>query len=102
MREQRRRMTDQQSELQMSLHTPGGLVGMAHRGGRGMRQGYMFKRETSSFKSWSWRFFELQNGRLTAVNRDKPEQPAEVVVDDLRICTTRKFSSELVYFLHEF
>ncbi|XP_052612546.1 arf-GAP with coiled-coil, ANK repeat and PH domain-containing protein 1 isoform X4 [Peromyscus californicus insignis] len=56
---------------------PGGLV----------MEGHLFKRASNAFKTWSRRWFTIQNNQL--VYQKKYKDPVTVVVDDLRLCTVK-------------
>ncbi|XP_072497326.1 arf-GAP with coiled-coil, ANK repeat and PH domain-containing protein 1 isoform X2 [Notamacropus eugenii] len=56
---------------------PGGLV----------MEGHLFKRASNAFKTWSRRWFTIQNNQL--VYQKKYKDPMTVVVDDLRLCTVK-------------
>ncbi|XP_051851800.1 arf-GAP with coiled-coil, ANK repeat and PH domain-containing protein 1 isoform X2 [Antechinus flavipes] len=56
---------------------PGGLV----------MEGHLFKRASNAFKTWSRRWFTIQNNQLVYQKRYK--DPMTVVVDDLRLCTVK-------------
>eukprot|EP00049_Salpingoeca_infusionum_P026334 m.25131 g.25131 ORF g.25131 m.25131 type:complete len:697 (-) comp8680_c0_seq2:5873-7963(-) len=70
-----------------------------------VRTGYLFKRSSSTFKTWQWRFFSLDQaaGKLMYTHRDQMDW--KPFVDDLRLCsvkvarteiTDRRFCFELV------
>ncbi|XP_072314604.1 arf-GAP with coiled-coil, ANK repeat and PH domain-containing protein 1 [Eucyclogobius newberryi] len=54
-------------------------------------EGYLYKRASNAFKTWSRRWFSIQKNQLVYQKKFK-EQPT-VVVEDLRLCTV-KYSSE--------
>uniref|UniRef100_A0A3B3BXR7 Arf-GAP with coiled-coil, ANK repeat and PH domain-containing protein n=2 Tax=Oryzias melastigma TaxID=30732 RepID=A0A3B3BXR7_ORYME len=54
-------------------------------------EGYLYKRASNAFKTWSRRWFSIQKNQLVYQKKFK-EQPT-VVVEDLRLCTV-KTSSE--------
>ncbi|XP_078011754.1 arf-GAP with coiled-coil, ANK repeat and PH domain-containing protein 1 isoform X3 [Phascolarctos cinereus] len=56
---------------------PGGLV----------MEGHLFKRASNAFKTWSRRWFTIQNNQL--VYQKKYKDPMTVVVEDLRLCTVK-------------
>ncbi|XP_062850340.1 arf-GAP with coiled-coil, ANK repeat and PH domain-containing protein 1 isoform X2 [Trichomycterus rosablanca] len=50
-------------------------------------EGYLYKRASNAFKTWSRRWFSIQNNQLVYQKKFK-EQPT-VVVEDLRLCTVK-------------
>ncbi|XP_021032133.1 arf-GAP with coiled-coil, ANK repeat and PH domain-containing protein 1 isoform X1 [Mus caroli] len=50
-------------------------------------EGHLFKRASNAFKTWSRRWFTIQNNQL--VYQKKYKDPVTVVVDDLRLCTVK-------------
>ncbi|XP_019713851.1 arf-GAP with coiled-coil, ANK repeat and PH domain-containing protein 1 [Hippocampus comes] len=50
-------------------------------------EGYLYKRASNAFKTWSRRWFSIQNNQLVYQKKLK-EQPT-VVVEDLRLCTVK-------------
>nr|XP_057923921.1 arf-GAP with coiled-coil, ANK repeat and PH domain-containing protein 1 isoform X2 [Doryrhamphus excisus] len=50
-------------------------------------EGYLYKRASNAFKTWSRRWFSIQKNQLVYQKKFK-EQPT-VVVDDLRLCTVK-------------
>lgn len=51
-------------------------------------EGYLFKRSSGAFKSWSRRWFVLRHNQLCYQSESKAEELV-VVVEDLRICTIK-------------
>ncbi|XP_062994714.1 arf-GAP with coiled-coil, ANK repeat and PH domain-containing protein 1 [Elgaria multicarinata webbii] len=56
---------------------PGGVV----------MEGYLFKRASNAFKTWSRRWFSIQSNQL--VYQKKAKDAVTVVVEDLRLCTVK-------------
>uniref|UniRef100_A0A672K2L5 Arf-GAP with coiled-coil, ANK repeat and PH domain-containing protein n=1 Tax=Sinocyclocheilus grahami TaxID=75366 RepID=A0A672K2L5_SINGR len=54
-------------------------------------EGYLYKRASNAFKTWSRRWFSIQKNQL--VYQKKHNEQITVVVEDLRLCTV-KLSSE--------
>ncbi|XP_069501713.1 arf-GAP with coiled-coil, ANK repeat and PH domain-containing protein 1 isoform X2 [Ambystoma mexicanum] len=50
-------------------------------------EGYLFKRASNAFKTWSRRWFSIQNNQL--VYQKKLKDNLTVVVEDLRLCTVK-------------
>uniref|UniRef100_W5N704 Arf-GAP with coiled-coil, ANK repeat and PH domain-containing protein n=1 Tax=Lepisosteus oculatus TaxID=7918 RepID=W5N704_LEPOC len=50
-------------------------------------EGYLYKRASNAFKTWSRRWFSIQNNQL--VYQKKLKDPVTVVVEDLRLCTVK-------------
>ncbi|XP_055450312.1 arf-GAP with coiled-coil, ANK repeat and PH domain-containing protein 1 isoform X2 [Psammomys obesus] len=50
-------------------------------------EGHLFKRASNAFKTWSRRWFSIQNNQL--VYQKKYKDPVTVLVDDLRLCTVK-------------
>ncbi|XP_066578573.1 arf-GAP with coiled-coil, ANK repeat and PH domain-containing protein 1 [Amia ocellicauda] len=50
-------------------------------------EGYLYKRASNAFKTWSRRWFSIQNNQLVYQKRLK--DPLTVVVEDLRLCTVK-------------
>uniref|UniRef100_H2LQU0 Arf-GAP with coiled-coil, ANK repeat and PH domain-containing protein n=1 Tax=Oryzias latipes TaxID=8090 RepID=H2LQU0_ORYLA len=62
-------------------------------------EGYLYKRASNAFKTWSRRWFSIQKNQLVYQKKFK-EQPT-VVVEDLRLCTVKTSSeNERRFFLH--
>ncbi|XP_036002303.1 arf-GAP with coiled-coil, ANK repeat and PH domain-containing protein 1 [Fundulus heteroclitus] len=53
-------------------------------------EGYLYKRASNAFKTWSRRWFSIQKNQLVYQKKFK-EQPT-VVVEDLRLCTVKPSS----------
>jgi hypothetical protein len=47
------------------------LLNTAHTMSRLVKEGYLYKRATNTFKTWTRRFFLLQGGQLLYIQRDK-------------------------------
>ncbi|XP_062840601.1 arf-GAP with coiled-coil, ANK repeat and PH domain-containing protein 1 [Anolis carolinensis] len=56
---------------------PGGVV----------MEGYLYKRASNAFKTWSRRWFSIQSNQL--VYQKKAKDAVTVVVEDLRLCTVK-------------
>ncbi|XP_029436602.1 arf-GAP with coiled-coil, ANK repeat and PH domain-containing protein 1 [Rhinatrema bivittatum] len=50
-------------------------------------EGYLYKRASNAFKTWSRRWFSIQNNQL--VYQKKLKDTLTVVVEDLRLCTVK-------------
>ncbi|KAG7248013.1 hypothetical protein CRUP_011399 [Coryphaenoides rupestris] len=50
-------------------------------------EGYLYKRASNAFKTWSRRWFSIQKNQLVYQKKFK-DQPT-VVVEDLRLCTVK-------------
>ncbi|XP_043359583.1 arf-GAP with coiled-coil, ANK repeat and PH domain-containing protein 1 isoform X2 [Dermochelys coriacea] len=50
-------------------------------------EGYLYKRASNAFKTWSRRWFSIQSNQLVYQKRAK--DPLTVVVEDLRLCTVK-------------
>ncbi|XP_030636040.1 arf-GAP with coiled-coil, ANK repeat and PH domain-containing protein 1 [Chanos chanos] len=55
-------------------------------------EGYLYKRASNAFKTWSRRWFSIQKNQLVYQKKFK-EQPT-VVVEDLRLCTVKPCSEQ--------
>ncbi|XP_030194698.1 arf-GAP with coiled-coil, ANK repeat and PH domain-containing protein 1 [Gadus morhua] len=55
-------------------------------------EGYLYKRASNAFKTWSRRWFSIQKNQLVYQKKFK-DQPT-VVVEDLRLCTVKPSSDE--------
>ncbi|KAL0970296.1 hypothetical protein UPYG_G00240000 [Umbra pygmaea] len=53
-------------------------------------EGYLYKRASNAFKTWSRRWFSIQKNQL--VYQKKFKDPPTVVMEDLRLCTVKIFS----------
>uniref|UniRef100_A0A670YXV1 Arf-GAP with coiled-coil, ANK repeat and PH domain-containing protein n=1 Tax=Pseudonaja textilis TaxID=8673 RepID=A0A670YXV1_PSETE len=51
-------------------------------------EGYLYKRASNAFKTWSRRWFSIQNNQL--VYQKKAKDVVTVVVEDLRLCTVKR------------
>ncbi|XP_026548780.1 arf-GAP with coiled-coil, ANK repeat and PH domain-containing protein 1-like, partial [Notechis scutatus] len=51
-------------------------------------EGYLYKRASNAFKTWSRRWFSIQNSQL--VYQKKAKDVVTVVVEDLRLCTVKR------------
>ncbi|XP_060111919.1 arf-GAP with coiled-coil, ANK repeat and PH domain-containing protein 1 [Heteronotia binoei] len=80
--EQRHTVIKQKDLLQddavPELRTEPGLVVM---------EGYLYKRASNAFKTWSRRWFSIQSNQL--VYQKKAKDTLTVVVEDLRLCTVK-------------
>ncbi|XP_078526968.1 arf-GAP with coiled-coil, ANK repeat and PH domain-containing protein 1 [Lissotriton helveticus] len=63
--------------LEFRADAPNGIV----------MEGYLFKRASNAFKTWSRRWFSIQNNQL--VYQKKLKDSLTVVVEDLRLCTVK-------------
>ncbi|XP_071656244.1 arf-GAP with coiled-coil, ANK repeat and PH domain-containing protein 1 isoform X2 [Patagioenas fasciata] len=50
-------------------------------------EGYLYKRGSNAFRTWSRRWFSIQNNQLVYVKR--AQDPPRVLIPDLRLCTVR-------------
>ncbi|XP_057276223.1 arf-GAP with coiled-coil, ANK repeat and PH domain-containing protein 1-like, partial [Pezoporus wallicus] len=50
-------------------------------------QGYLYKRARNAFRTWSRRWFSIQNNQLVYIKRAR--DPPTVLMEDLRLCTVR-------------
>ncbi|XP_053908705.1 arf-GAP with coiled-coil, ANK repeat and PH domain-containing protein 1 isoform X2 [Cuculus canorus] len=50
-------------------------------------EGYLYKRASNAFRTWSRRWFSIQSNQLVYVKRAR--DPPTVVVEDLRLCTVK-------------
>ncbi|XP_070810626.1 arf-GAP with coiled-coil, ANK repeat and PH domain-containing protein 1 [Pituophis catenifer annectens] len=55
--------------------------------GQVVTEGYLYKRASNAFKTWSRRWFSIQNNQL--VYQKKAKDVVTVVVEDLRLCTVK-------------
>ncbi|KAK9398352.1 arf-GAP with coiled-coil ANK repeat and PH domain-containing protein 1 [Crotalus adamanteus] len=55
--------------------------------GQVVMEGYLYKRASNAFKTWSRRWFSIQNSQL--VYQKKAKDGLTVVVEDLRLCTVK-------------
>ncbi|XP_044273163.1 arf-GAP with coiled-coil, ANK repeat and PH domain-containing protein 1 [Varanus komodoensis] len=55
--------------------------------GRAVMEGYLFKRASNAFKTWSRRWFSIQSNQL--VYQKKAKVAVTVVMEDLRLCTVK-------------
>ncbi|KAF3837091.1 hypothetical protein F7725_004555 [Dissostichus mawsoni] len=62
-------------------------------------EGYLYKRASNAFKTWSRRWFSIQKNQLVYQKKFK-EQPT-VVVEDLRLCTVKPSADNERRFLFE-
>ncbi|XP_043932967.1 arf-GAP with coiled-coil, ANK repeat and PH domain-containing protein 1 [Protopterus annectens] len=65
------------SIMECKMDAPSGIV----------MEGYLFKRASNAFKTWSRRWFSIQNNQL--VYQKKIKDNVTVVVEDLRLCTVK-------------
>nr|XP_033780994.1 arf-GAP with coiled-coil, ANK repeat and PH domain-containing protein 1 [Geotrypetes seraphini] len=65
------------STVEFKADAPSGVV----------MEGYLYKRASNAFKTWSRRWFSIQNNQL--VYQKKLKDTLTVVVDDLRLCTVK-------------
>ncbi|XP_069738731.1 arf-GAP with coiled-coil, ANK repeat and PH domain-containing protein 1 [Phaenicophaeus curvirostris] len=49
--------------------------------------GYLYKRGSNAFRTWSRRWFSIQSNQLVYVKRAR--DPPKIVMEDLRLCTVR-------------
>ncbi|XP_070623443.1 arf-GAP with coiled-coil, ANK repeat and PH domain-containing protein 1 [Erythrolamprus reginae] len=57
--------------------------------GQVVTEGYLYKRASNAFKTWSRRWFSIQNNQL--VYQKKAKDVVTVVVEDLRLCTVKPY-----------
>ncbi|XP_068785605.1 arf-GAP with coiled-coil, ANK repeat and PH domain-containing protein 1 isoform X2 [Struthio camelus] len=81
--EQRHAMLIQQD---LSQETVAGAAREAPPGAPPM-EGYLYKRASNAFRTWSRRWFSIQSNQLVYIKRAR--DPPTVVVDDLRLCTVK-------------
>uniref|UniRef100_A0A672RUH9 Arf-GAP with coiled-coil, ANK repeat and PH domain-containing protein n=1 Tax=Sinocyclocheilus grahami TaxID=75366 RepID=A0A672RUH9_SINGR len=55
-------------------------------------EGYLYKRASNAFKTWSRRWFSIQKNQL--VYQKKHNEQITVVVEDLRLCTVKPYSEQ--------
>ncbi|KAJ6654959.1 hypothetical protein lerEdw1_006430 [Lerista edwardsae] len=55
--------------------------------GGAVMEGYLYKRASNAFKTWSRRWFSIQSNQL--VYQKKAKDAVTVVVEDLRLCTVK-------------
>ncbi|XP_043087925.1 arf-GAP with coiled-coil, ANK repeat and PH domain-containing protein 2-like [Puntigrus tetrazona] len=55
-------------------------------------EGYLYKRASNAFKTWSRRWFSIQKNQL--VYQKKHNEQITVVVEDLRLCTVKPCSEQ--------
>lgn len=65
------------SIMECKMDAPSGIV----------MEGYLFKRASNAFKTWSRRWFSIQKNQL--VYQKKVKDNVTVVVEDLRLCTVK-------------
>ncbi|XP_069655853.1 arf-GAP with coiled-coil, ANK repeat and PH domain-containing protein 1 isoform X2 [Haliaeetus albicilla] len=70
----------------LSQETVGGATGEAGPGAPPM-EGYLYKRASNAFRTWSRRWFTIQSNQLVYLKRAR--DPPTVVVEDLRLCTVK-------------
>ncbi|XP_072704798.1 arf-GAP with coiled-coil, ANK repeat and PH domain-containing protein 1 [Ciconia boyciana] len=78
----------------LSQETVGGAMGEAGPGAP--MEGYLYKRASNAFRTWSRRWFFIQSNQLLYLKRARvsgfggaPPDPPTVVVEDLRLCTVK-------------
>ncbi|XP_075919548.1 arf-GAP with coiled-coil, ANK repeat and PH domain-containing protein 3-like [Petromyzon marinus] len=76
-------------ELSFDVEAPSGLV----------MEGYLFKRASNAFKSWSRRWFAIQNNQL--VYQKKYTDVPTAVIEDLRLCSVKPSDDEQRRFCFE-
>eukprot|EP00040_Diaphanoeca_grandis_P020951 m.111445 g.111445 ORF g.111445 m.111445 type:complete len:679 (+) comp28122_c0_seq2:168-2204(+) len=55
-----------------------------------IKAGFLFRRESNTFRSWTRLFFRLKNGSMVqTLLKSKGENKEEVVIEDLRLCTPK-------------
>uniref|UniRef100_A0A8V5GL25 Arf-GAP with coiled-coil, ANK repeat and PH domain-containing protein n=1 Tax=Melopsittacus undulatus TaxID=13146 RepID=A0A8V5GL25_MELUD len=64
----------------------GGASGEAAPGAPPM-QGYLYKRASNAFRTWSRRWFSIENNQLVYIKRAR--DPPTVLMEDLRLCTVK-------------
>eukprot|EP00039_Didymoeca_costata_P007587 m.101372 g.101372 ORF g.101372 m.101372 type:complete len:664 (-) comp13742_c0_seq5:225-2216(-) len=52
-------------------------------------KGYLYRKESNTFKSWQRYFFEIKHGALYMTRRKSKNNEAEKIVEDLRVSTVR-------------
>ena len=102
-------MRDKSSKLEKSLNNRHHMVSqkemipsLIKNGNSIQLEGYLFKRTTSTFKSWNRRWFIIQNHQLVYRKRSN-EKEVTIMEEDLRLCnarpvneTDRRFCFEVV------
>jgi len=91
-------MRSKSSKLEKSLNNRHHLVSQKEmiptliRSGHSIRlEGYLFKRTSSTFKSWNRRWFIIQNHQLVYRKRSN-EKDVSIMEEDLRLCKARPVS----------
>ncbi|XP_051982734.1 arf-GAP with coiled-coil, ANK repeat and PH domain-containing protein 1 [Xyrauchen texanus] len=70
------------SIMDFSPDAPNGIV----------MEGYLYKRASNAFKTWSRRWFSIQKNQL--VYQKKHNEQLTVVVEDLRLCTVKPYAEQ--------
>eukprot|EP00045_Choanoeca_perplexa_P015306 m.190487 g.190487 ORF g.190487 m.190487 type:complete len:684 (+) comp16943_c0_seq1:13-2064(+) len=92
---EQKRMEKELHDIQSEHLSPSPGASVSSKEQQLVKEGYLFKRTTNAFKSWTRRYFLLQGGQLLYIHRDK-EEPPKAYVEDLRICTVKPFVSDNV------
>uniref|UniRef100_A0A8C8J8C4 Arf-GAP with coiled-coil, ANK repeat and PH domain-containing protein n=1 Tax=Oncorhynchus tshawytscha TaxID=74940 RepID=A0A8C8J8C4_ONCTS len=86
---EKRDMEQRHEAIKKKVNTAGSKLNTGHQVGCRVitLEGYLYKRASNAFKTWSRRWFSIQKNQLVYQKKFK-DQPT-VVIEDLRLCTVK-------------